>query len=100
MKKNGFTIVELLSVIVILGLLIIMLFFDLTLINSVNKTNELTDKYASVVESMGGKVSGSVSSKTSFLINNDTQSSSSKNQKAKQLNIPIISEQDFINMIS
>ena len=54
----------------------------------------------SVIETRGGKVSGSVSAKTNFLINNDTQSSSSKNQKAKQLNIPIISEQEFINMIS
>ena len=54
----------------------------------------------SVIESMGGKVSGSVSTKTSFLINNDTESNSSKNKKAKQLGIPIISEQDFINMIS
>ena len=58
------------------------------------------DELVSIIESMGGKVSGSVSAKTSYLINNDTQSSSSKNQKAKQLNIPIISEQDFINMIS
>lgn len=58
------------------------------------------DELISVIESRGGKVSGSVSVKTSYLINNDTQSSSSKNQKAKKLNIPIISEQDFINMIS
>ena len=58
------------------------------------------DELVSIIESMGGKVSGSVSVKTSYLINNDTQSSSSKNQKAKQLNIPIISEEDFINMIS
>ena len=58
------------------------------------------DELVSIIESMGGKVSGSVSTKTSYLINNDTQSSSSKNQKAKQLNIPIISEQDFINIIS
>ena len=58
------------------------------------------DELVSVIETMGGKVSGSVSAKTSYLINNDTQSSSSKNQKAKQLNIPIISEEDFINMIS
>ena len=58
------------------------------------------DELVSIIELMGGKVSGSVSTKTSYLINNDTQSSSSKNQKAKQLNIPIISEQDFINMIS
>ena len=57
------------------------------------------DELVSVIESMGGKVSGSVSAKTSYLINNDAQSSSSKNQKAKKLNIPIISEQDFINMI-
>ena len=58
------------------------------------------DELVSIIESMGGKVSGSVSLKTSYLINNDTQSNSSKNQKAKQLNIPIISEEDFINMIS
>ena len=58
------------------------------------------DELVSVIEGLNGKVSGSVSNKTSYLINNDTQSSSSKNQKAKQLNIPIISEQDFINMIS
>lgn len=58
------------------------------------------DELVSVIESMGGKVSGSVSAKTSYLINNDTQSSSSKNQKAQKLNIPIISEEDFINMIS
>lgn len=58
------------------------------------------DELVSIIESMGGKVSGSVSTKTSYLINNDTQSSSSKNQKAQRLNIPIISEQDFINMIS
>lgn len=58
------------------------------------------DELVSIIESMGGKVSGSVSAKTSYLINNDTQSSSSKNQKAKQLSIPIISEEDFIKMIS
>ena len=58
------------------------------------------DELVGVIESVGGKVSGSVSAKTSFLINNDTESSSSKNKKAKQLGIPILSEQDFINMIS
>ena len=58
------------------------------------------DELVSVIESMGGKVSGSVSAKSSFLINNDTESSSYKNKKAKQLGIPILSEQDFINMIS
>ena len=58
------------------------------------------DELVSVIEGLNGKVSGSVSTKTSYLINNDTQSSSSKNQKAQKLNVPIISEQDFINMIS
>ena len=58
------------------------------------------DELVGMIESMDGKVSGSVSAKTSFLINNDTESGSSKNKKAKQLGIPIISEQDFINMIS
>ena len=58
------------------------------------------DELVNVIESRGGKVSGSVSAKTSYLINNDTESNSSKNKKAKQLNIHIISEQDFINMIS
>lgn len=58
------------------------------------------DELVSVIESMGGKVSGSVSAKTSYLINNDIESTSSKNRKAQQLGIPIISEQDFINMIS
>ena len=65
-------------------------------LNHYNNRNELSD----VIESLGGKVSGSVSSKTDYLINNDTQSNSSKNQKAKKLNIPIISEEDFIKMIS
>ena len=58
------------------------------------------DELVGVIEGLNGKVSGSVSAKTSYLICNDSQSSSSKNQKAKQLNIPIISEEDFINMIS
>lgn len=58
------------------------------------------DELISVIEKRGGKVLGSVSAKTNFLINNDTQSSSSKNQKAQKLNIPIISEEDFIKMIS
>ena len=51
-----------------------------------------------LIESLGGKVAGSVSAKTDYLINNDTASSSSKNKKAKELNIPIISEEDFIKM--
>lgn len=47
----------------------------------------------------GGTVVGSVSSKTNFLINNDINSTSSKNQKAKSLNIPIILEEEFLSMI-
>ena len=57
------------------------------------------DELVSVIERLGGKVSGSVSSKTSYLINNDKESPSSKNKKAKSLNIPIISEEEFIKMI-
>lgn len=51
------------------------------------------------IEKRGGKVTGSVTSKTNYLINNDTQSSSSKNKKAKELGIPIISEEDFLEMM-
>ena len=51
------------------------------------------------IEAHGGKVVGSVSSKTDYLINNDIDSTSSKNQKAKSLNIPIISEDQFLEMI-
>lgn len=57
------------------------------------------DELKNIIESMGGKVSGSVSAKTNYLINNDTESNSSKNKKAKSLNIPIISEEDFRSMI-
>lgn len=57
--------------------------------------NELKAK----IESLGGKVTGSVTSKTDYLINNDTQSSSSKNKKAKELGVPILSEEDFLQMI-
>ena len=49
------------------------------------------------IESQGGKVTGSVSKSTNYLINNDSQSTSSKNQKANQLGIQIISEKDFID---
>ena len=52
-----------------------------------------------VIEARGGKVTGSVTSKTNYLINNDTTSNSSKNKKAKELNIPIISEEDFLKML-
>lgn len=52
-----------------------------------------------LIESKGGKAAGSVSAKTSYLINNDTTSSSSKNKKAKELNIPILSEEDFLKLL-
>lgn len=51
------------------------------------------------IEELGGKNVGSVSKNTSYLLNNDKQSSSSKNKKAKELNIPIISEEEFVKMI-
>ena len=51
------------------------------------------------IESLGGKASGSVSAKTSYLINNDVTSNSSKNKKARELGIPILSEEDFLRMI-
>lgn len=51
-----------------------------------------------IIENEGGKVTDSVSSKTSYLINNDVESTSSKNLKAKQLNIPIITEDEFLQM--
>ena len=50
------------------------------------------------IEELGGKVTGSVTSKTTYLINNDVSSGSSKNKKAKELGIPIISEEEFNNM--
>ena len=48
------------------------------------------------IEKRGGKVTGSVTSKTNYLINNDTLSNSSKNKKAKELGIEIISEEQFL----
>lgn len=52
-----------------------------------------------LIEAQGGKVTGSVTSKTNYLINNDKTSNSSKNKKAKELEIPILSEEDFLNMM-
>lgn len=54
------------------------------------------DEFKASVEARGGKVAGSVSAKTSFLVNNDVTSTSGKNQKAKELGIEIISEDEFI----
>ncbi|HIY54766.1 MAG TPA: NAD-dependent DNA ligase LigA [Candidatus Dorea merdavium] len=51
-----------------------------------------------LIESMGGKVTGSVTSKTDYLINNDVESTSSKNKKARELGIPILSEEEFLEM--
>lgn len=56
--------------------------------------NELKD----YIEKLGGKVTGSVSQNTDYLINNDVNSNSSKNKKARELNIPILSEDDFLNL--
>ena len=50
------------------------------------------------IEQMGGKVTGSVSKKTDYLINNDKTSASSKNKKAQELGIPILSEEDFLEL--
>lgn len=52
-----------------------------------------------LIESLGGKVTGSVTSKTNYLINNDVTSTSSKNKKANELGIPIISEEQFLRLI-
>ena len=52
-----------------------------------------------IIESRGGKVTGSVTAKTSYLINNDAASNSSKNKKARELGIPVITEEQFIEML-
>lgn len=52
-----------------------------------------------LIESKGGKVTGSVTSKTNYLINNDVTSASSKNKKARELGVPVISEEDFLKML-
>lgn len=64
-------------------------------VNHFKNRNELKAK----IEELGGKVTGSVTSKTDYLINNDNTSSSSKNKKAKELSIPIITEEEFLQMI-
>lgn len=51
------------------------------------------------IEEMGGKATGSVTGKTCYLINNDVESTSGKNKKAKELGVPIISEDEFLEMI-
>lgn len=61
-------------------------------LNHFENREELKEK----IESLGGKVTGSVTGKTDVLINNDITSTSSKNKKAKELQIPILTEEDFI----
>ena len=58
------------------------------------------DELKNILETNGAKVGNSISSKTSYLINNDINSNSSKNKKAKQLNIPIITEEEVMEMIA
>ena len=58
------------------------------------------DEAKEKIELAGGKVSGSVSTKTSYLVNNDIASTSGKNKKAKELNIPIINEEELIKMLN
>lgn len=57
------------------------------------------DELKSYIETLGGKVVGSVSKNTSYLINNDTTSTTAKNIKAQELGIPIISEEDFLEIV-
>ncbi|WP_343087931.1 NAD-dependent DNA ligase LigA [Roseburia faecis] len=66
------------------------------------KLNHFVNRDALVakIEELGGKSSGSVSKNTSYLINNDVESTSGKNKKAKELNVPIISEDDFLKMFN
>lgn len=64
-------------------------------VNHFSNRNELKE----LIESKGGKVTGSVTSKTNYLINNDVTSNSSKNKKARELNVPVISEEDFLELV-
>ena len=61
---------------------------------------ENRDELKALIMRLGGKAAGSVSAKTDYLINNDVTSGSSKNKKARELGIPILSEEDFLEMIS
>lgn len=65
-------------------------------VNHFTNRNEVKSK----IEELGGKVTGSVTSNTDYLINNDVTSNSSKNKKAKELGIDIITEEEFISMYS
>lgn len=61
-------------------------------LNGYASRNELKE----VIEAMGGKVTGSVTGKTECLINNDSASASAKNKKAKELNVPVLTEEEFV----
>ena len=63
--------------------------------------NHFTNRNAlkELIEQQGGKVTGSVTGKTDYLINNDVTSNSTKNKKARELGIEIISEDDFLHLI-
>ena len=58
------------------------------------------DKAKEKIKSLGGRVSGSVSKNTTYLVNNDINSTSGKNKKAKELGIPIITEEELINIMN
>ncbi len=63
------------------------------------ETFENRKELQELIEKLGGKVTGSVTSKTNFLINNNPTSTSGKNKKANELNIPIINEKEFLNLV-
>lgn len=65
-------------------------------VNHFANRNELKE----VIEKLGGKVTGSVTGKTNYLINNDVNSTSSKNKKARELGVKILSEEDFLDLIN
>ena len=64
-------------------------------VNHFKNRNALKEK----ILELGGKATGSVSKKTDYLINNDNSSGSSKNKKARELGIPVITEEEFLRMI-
>ena len=64
-------------------------------LNVFSNRNEAKER----IEQLGGKVSGSVSNKTSYLVNNDIESNSSKNKKAKELGVSIITENELLSML-
>ena len=85
---------------VVCRILIVIVLEDLVFVITGSLNNfENRDELKELIESLGGKVAGSVSSKTNYLINNDVNSSSGKNKKAKELGVKIISEEDAMKII-